>query len=87
MAAHFDHGVRGSEASEDHEIQLSWKTAWQEVAPDTWEGRGQRLFAMDAGEAAILEARKISLDTEIKAEDIVAQLTAEAQAESEPLDG
>jgi len=78
----------GSEANEDSAIRLSRKTDWQEVGPETWFGQGQRLFATDAGETPILDARKIVLDVqEITAEDIVAELTAEAQAESEPLDG
>lgn len=78
----------GSEDSEDPAVQLSRKTEWLEVAPETWIGQGQRLVATDAGEVPLLDARKIVLDvTDIKAEDIVAQLTAEAQAESEPLDG
>ena len=78
----------GSEDSEDHAIRLSRKTDWIEVAPDTWLGQGQRLFATDGGETSVLDARKIELNvSDLSAEEIVSQLTAEAQAESEPLDG
>ncbi|MEN8148211.1 MAG: type VI secretion system accessory protein TagJ [Planctomycetota bacterium] len=78
----------GSESSEDDLIRLSRKTEWVDAGGETWLGSGQRLFATDAGEFPLLDARKITLDVaDLSAEDIVAELTADAQAESEPLDG
>ena len=37
-------------------IRLGRKTEWDEVAPDTFHGRGQRMFATAGGEYALLSA-------------------------------
>jgi type VI secretion system protein ImpE len=47
----------GSEAAEDDEIRLSRKTEWRDLGADTHVGLGQRMFATDVGETALLEAR------------------------------
>jgi type VI secretion system protein ImpE len=52
----------GSEKSEDNAIRLARKTEFVEVAPEVFEGLGQRMWATDAGEYAILETRSIELD-------------------------
>ena len=49
----------GSETSEDGLIALARKTVWQEVAPDTHHGLGQRLIATDAGDVPLLELRTL----------------------------
>jgi type VI secretion system protein ImpE len=51
----------GSEAAEDDEIRLCRKTEWRDLGADTHVGMGQRMFATDVGETAILEARVIEL--------------------------
>jgi type VI secretion system protein ImpE len=51
----------GSEADRDGLIRLSRKTEWDEVAPDTFHGRGQRMFATPSGEYALLSVRRIEL--------------------------
>jgi type VI secretion system protein ImpE len=51
----------GSEAAEDDDIRLSRKTQWRDLGADTHVGLGQRMFATDVGETAILEARVIEL--------------------------
>jgi type VI secretion system protein ImpE len=51
----------GSEAAEDDEIRLSRKTEWRDLGADTHVGLGQRMFATDVGETALLEARVIEL--------------------------
>ncbi|PYN25432.1 MAG: virulence protein SciE type [Candidatus Rokuibacteriota bacterium] len=51
----------GSEADGDGLIRLSRKTEWDEVAPDTFHGRGQRMFATAEGEHALLSVRRIEL--------------------------
>lgn len=51
----------GSEADGDGLIRLSRKTEWDEVAPDTFHGRGQRMFATNEGEHALLSVRRIEL--------------------------
>src|SRR3954468_9320938 len=51
----------GSEAAENDEIRLSRKTEWRDLGADTHVGMGQRMFATDVGETALLEARVIEL--------------------------
>ena len=43
------------------QIRLARKTEWDEVAPETFHGRGQRMFATDPGEYALLNVRRIEL--------------------------
>lgn len=49
----------GSEASDDGLIALARKTVWQEVAPDTHHGLGQRLITTDVGDVPLLELRTL----------------------------
>jgi type VI secretion system protein ImpE len=51
----------GSEAAEDDLIRLARKTEWQEMAPDTFHGIGQRLISTDADEYGLLAVREIIL--------------------------
>jgi type VI secretion system protein ImpE len=51
----------GSEASGDGLIALARKTVWEEMAPDTHRGLGQRVIATDSDDVPILEVRTISL--------------------------
>ena len=51
----------GSETDEDSSIRLARKTEWNEVAPKTFHGRGQRMFATDADDYSLLNIRKIEL--------------------------
>ncbi len=51
----------GSERAEDDALRLAKRTDWREVAPETWEGIGQRMFGTDAGEYPLLELRRIEL--------------------------
>lgn len=51
----------GSEASDDPAVFLARKTVWRELGPETFAGLGQRLWATDAGEYPMLEAREIEL--------------------------
>jgi len=51
----------GSESDKDGLIRLGRKTEWDEVAPETFHGRGQRMFATDSGEYALLSVRRIEL--------------------------
>jgi len=51
----------GSEADGDAMVRLGRKTEWDEVAPDTFHGRGQRMFATNEGEHALLSVRRIEL--------------------------
>jgi type VI secretion system protein ImpE len=51
----------GSEADPDGGIRLARKTEWDEVAPETFHGRGQRMLATDAGEYPLLNVRRLEL--------------------------
>jgi len=51
----------GSEADRDAAIRLARKTEWNEVAPDTFLGRGQRLLATNASEYPLLNVRRLDL--------------------------
>jgi type VI secretion system protein ImpE len=60
----------GSQASGDGLIALARKTVWEEMAPDTHRGLGQRVFATDTDDVPLMEVRTISLagSTEAAAE-------------------
>jgi type VI secretion system protein ImpE len=51
----------GSETAADGLIALSRKTVWEEVAPDTYRGLGQRIIATDTGDTPLMEIRTISV--------------------------
>jgi len=53
----------GTESAEDDGLRLARRTEWQEVAPGTFHGLGQRMWSTDAGELALLELRRIEFDT------------------------
>ncbi|NEV63093.1 type VI secretion system accessory protein TagJ [Thiorhodococcus minor] len=52
----------GSDASEDEQIRLARKTEWQEPAPGTYFGLGQRMLATDSGDYPLMDVRRIDLD-------------------------
>jgi type VI secretion system protein ImpE len=49
----------GSESDPDGLIRLARKTEWDEVAADTFHGRGQRMLATDSKEYPLLNVRRI----------------------------
>ena len=51
----------GSEASGDGLLALARKTIWEEVAPDTHHGLGQRVIATDGGEVPLMDIRSLSI--------------------------
>lgn len=53
----------GSEASADGMHVLARKTEWTEAGPATFVGRGQRTLATDGGEYALLDVRRILIDS------------------------
>ena len=52
----------GSEHSQDEAIRMARKTLWVEASPGTSLGLGQRLFATDAGDYALMDTREIVLN-------------------------
>lgn len=52
----------GSEQDADPLIRLARKTAWTEVAPETFYGRGQRLLAADSGDFPLMDIRSIVVE-------------------------
>ena len=51
----------GSERDADEAIVMGRRTEWQEVSPDRWLGRGQRVLLTDGGEHDLLGIRQIQL--------------------------
>jgi type VI secretion system protein ImpE len=51
----------GSEADPDSLIRLARKTEWDEVASDTFHGRGQRMLATDGNEYPLLNVRRVEM--------------------------
>ncbi|HMF97691.1 MAG TPA: type VI secretion system accessory protein TagJ [Vicinamibacterales bacterium] len=51
----------GSESSADGLIVLARKTVWEEIAPDTFRGLGQRILATDGEEIPLMDVRSIVL--------------------------
>jgi type VI secretion system protein ImpE len=51
----------GTETSGDNALKLGRKTLWQEPFPNCYTGLGQRMFATDIGDHALLNIRSISL--------------------------
>jgi type VI secretion system protein ImpE len=51
----------GSEASGDGLVLLARKTLWEEVAPEVHHGLGQRLFATDTGDVALMDVRTLTI--------------------------
>jgi type VI secretion system protein ImpE len=51
----------GSEAASDGLVVLARKTVWEEIAPDTFRGLGQRVFATDVDDIPLMEIRSIVL--------------------------
>lgn len=51
----------GSEAADDGLLMLARKTVWDELAPDTYRGLGQRVLATDIDDRPLLDIRAIVL--------------------------
>jgi type VI secretion system protein ImpE len=49
----------GTESAESDALRLARRTEWDEVAPDTFHGIGQRMLATDGGEVALLDVARI----------------------------
>lgn len=53
----------GSERSTDNAIRLSRKTDWQDCGSDYYIGQGQRMFATDVGDFALMDVRQMTFNT------------------------
>jgi type VI secretion system protein ImpE len=58
----------GSEAHTDPMLRLARKTEWEAQGEDSYVGFGQRMFATDAGEYALMEVRDVVFDSPPSAE-------------------
>jgi type VI secretion system protein ImpE len=65
----------GSEASPDPLIRLARRTEWSEIAPDVFQGTGQRVLTTDAGQHSLLDVRSIQFGA------------AQSEAGEDPRDG
>jgi type VI secretion system protein ImpE len=53
----------GTEAARDPLLQLSRRTEWQEQSEQSFFGLGQRVFITDRAETALLDVRRIEIDS------------------------
>ena len=60
----------GSAGSSDGLIALARKTVWEEIAPDTHRGLGQRVLTTDAADVPLMDVRTISLTASVEAADV-----------------
>jgi len=51
----------GTESSTDDTLKLARRTEWKEVGEDAFVGLGQRMFATDSTEVALLDVRRIDI--------------------------
>ena len=56
----------GSAGTADGLIALARKTVWEEIAPDSHRGLGQRVLVTDVDEVPLLEARTITLAASVE---------------------
>jgi len=54
----------GSQDGSDPALRLARRTEWQEVAPEEYQGAGQRLLATDVAEYPLMDIRHIDLPGE-----------------------
>jgi type VI secretion system protein ImpE len=52
----------GSESLGDEKLRMARATEWKDQGEDTWVGLGQRMFATDIGDFAIMDVRTIDFD-------------------------
>ncbi|NOY76010.1 MAG: tetratricopeptide repeat protein [Kiritimatiellaeota bacterium] len=52
----------GTLESNDHNLLMSRKTDWREPIPGYYNGLGQRMFATNVSETALLDVRELELD-------------------------
>jgi len=51
-------------------VALARKTVWEEIAPDTHRGLGQRIITTDAADVPLMEVRTISLTAPVEAAEL-----------------
>ncbi|GAP34882.1 type VI secretion system accessory protein TagJ [Piscinibacter sakaiensis] len=54
----------GTEAVDDKQLRMARATEWKELAPNSYAGLGQRMFATDDADIALLDLRDLRLDTD-----------------------
>ncbi|MEO8345039.1 MAG: type VI secretion system accessory protein TagJ [Betaproteobacteria bacterium] len=54
----------GTEAADKEALRLGRMTTWAEAGPETFVGLGQRMWATDVGEFALLDTREITFAAE-----------------------
>ncbi len=52
----------GSEKLEDNALRMARATEWREMAPDSYAGLGQRMFATDEADVSLLDIRDLRFD-------------------------
>lgn len=59
----------GAPGSDNDQIKMAKITQWDDLGNDTFIGSGQRLFATDAGDLALMDIREIVFDAEMQIDD------------------
>ncbi|MEM6973772.1 MAG: type VI secretion system accessory protein TagJ [Pseudomonadota bacterium] len=72
---------RGSDAA-----KLARETAWVDAGAETWTGLGQRLFATDSGDVALMEVRTLEFDAIEGAADTPAEAIGDTGADDASAD-
>lgn len=54
----------GTEALDDETLRMARATEWKELAPDSYAGLGQRMFATNDADIALLDLRDLRLDND-----------------------
>ncbi len=72
----------GSELSERNDIRLARATDWAELTTDSYAGLGQRMFATQASDVALLDVRELSFVLPAATEPVM-----DGPADATPSDG
>ena len=64
----------GSERNSDSSIRLSRKTDWQDLGDEYYLGVGQRMFATDEGDYALMDVRQIIINPPSDSQNQVEQV-------------
>ncbi len=71
----------GATQSDDDQVKLAKITDWQDLGENTFIGKGQRLFATDAGDLALMDIREIVFDAEVKTDDPAPEPSTDAEGD------
>jgi len=71
----------GAPASDNDQIKLAKITEWDDLGDNTFIGKGQRLFATDSGDLALMDIREIIFDADMQIDDPVPETPSETEGD------